>query len=299
MMNKLMINKTTINKLWITMMIAAGALCGTARAQYTYTTFNFPGARSTQPFAINDEGDVVGYYFANTPVDLPFGFLLQAGVYTAIDYPGAAETKLVGINDYGVIIGQFCSGTCPTLRFTNSFAYDHGTFTEISFPGAISTYVTGINNRGVICGYYSITGEPVGNFLYNDGTYAPLTFRHSDALLVNGINDGGDLVVDSSVSGYELSESGITPIAAPGATATSVAGLNDSGQVAGYYVNPPGTAPAGQAFVFANGIFQPLYSSTVVTFANGVNNLGVVVGSYEVGREFELETAGFLATPTL
>jgi hypothetical protein len=58
---------------------------------------------SPVPSAINDRGDVVGFY-ADSGWNLD-GFLLRDGAYTTFDAPGGTATLPFDINDRGQIVG--------------------------------------------------------------------------------------------------------------------------------------------------------------------------------------------------
>ncbi len=88
----------------------------------------------------------------------------------------------------------------------------------------------------------------------------------------------GTLLVALMLSGSEAfaQTTTITNLVVPGAAYVSVAGLNDAGQVAGYYY----TADWGQrAFLWSSGIGTDLGTlGGSVAVANGLNNLGQVIG---------------------
>ncbi|ALA61107.1 hypothetical protein [Nitrospira moscoviensis] len=66
-----------------------------------------------------------------------------------------------------------------------------------------------------------------------------------------------------------------TPIDAPGAMVTALAGINNAGQMVG------GSASPGQAFVASGGTFTPLaYPGAASTGVLDINNHGHVVGTY-------------------
>jgi hypothetical protein len=85
-----------------------------------YSTIDFPGARGTEVFGINDSGVAVGTY-AN-PDNSFHGFIYQNGVYTTVDNPNEAEgfglgTDLLGINDAGVLAGGYTDATGNFIAF--------------------------------------------------------------------------------------------------------------------------------------------------------------------------------------
>jgi YVTN family beta-propeller protein len=65
----------------------------------------------------------------------------------------------------------------------------------------------------------------------------------------------------------------------PGATLTTVEGINNKGAMAGYYEDAQNV---GHGFVLQNGVFTNIdFPNAVDTFAYGINDSGVVVGFYD------------------
>jgi hypothetical protein len=68
----------------------------------TFSNIDVPGeARHNIAAAINNNGEIVGYYYG------PRGFLLRNGAYTSIDVPGAWATVPYWINDLAQISGIY------------------------------------------------------------------------------------------------------------------------------------------------------------------------------------------------
>ena len=97
----------------------------------TTRTLDFPGALpgGTEPDGINDNGTVVGYYFARDYS--VHGFIFHNGQWATLDYPNASDTVLVGITNAGKIIGNADVNASNTL-----FLYENGTFKVISVPNS-------------------------------------------------------------------------------------------------------------------------------------------------------------------
>lgn len=75
----------------------------------------------------------------------------------------------------------------------------------------------------------------------------------------------------------------------PGAVRTFPLGLNDAGQVAGYYVN---TAGYPHGFSYFDGNFTPIdFPGSTDTIARGINSRGEIVGLYDATQEI---THGFI-----
>ncbi len=76
---------------------------------FTGATLTYPGDPNvilTQPFAINNNGVVVGWYFTFTDgLFHGFTYNTSTGEYNNIDYPGSTSIMPTGINDAGWIVG--------------------------------------------------------------------------------------------------------------------------------------------------------------------------------------------------
>ncbi len=116
----------------------------------TYTTIEVPGAYTTTPTGINNEGQIVGRYMGKSAV--PHGFLRSAdGKYTTFDVPGSAlGTSPTGINNGGVIVGNFGSILTRSHGFVRNV---DGTFATFDAPGGYPTYFNAINDNGWVGGY--------------------------------------------------------------------------------------------------------------------------------------------------
>jgi probable HAF family extracellular repeat protein len=106
-----------------------------------------PGAMDTQPFGINDKGDIVGTYFDHAGFSP--GFLMSMGNFSAIQFPGAFATQARGINSVGDIVGTFLDASG-----SHSFRFSDGAFTVTDVAGVTPTRNRGINARGDISGNY-------------------------------------------------------------------------------------------------------------------------------------------------
>jgi probable HAF family extracellular repeat protein len=112
-----------------------------------FTFFREPAGYDTAAMAINNAGQIVGYY--TTPPFTPHAFLRSAdgSSYTTLETPGTSTSTAVGINSSGEIVGAFGGG------------YDvrnpDGTFDSVAVPGT-SPAVTAINDAGQIVGSFTV-----------------------------------------------------------------------------------------------------------------------------------------------
>lgn len=132
------------------------------------------GGGSTFAQAINDNGDIVGWY-ADATLSNGHAFLLKGGVYTTFDVPGFGSTYAYGINTAGQIVGA----TQPTFGggADRGYLLSGGTFTMIDDPNAAAangTSAMGLNDAGQIVGAYTDASNVQHGFLFMGGVYTTL-----------------------------------------------------------------------------------------------------------------------------
>jgi probable HAF family extracellular repeat protein len=130
----------------------------------TAVTFGFPG-EAVWPSAINDAGQIVGYYDDNTTST---GFLYQNGKFTTLAYPGALATQPTGINSAGDIVGTWVdSQTIP-----RAFLLKDGIYANVSYPFAAQTFISGINDSDDMVGWaFNVEGASSFSFACIDGAF--------------------------------------------------------------------------------------------------------------------------------
>jgi len=125
-----------------------------------FTTVDYPGAMATYGIAINERGDIAGYYADASAVS--HGFVRHDGVFTTIDPPGALSTGLnagiLGINSHEVVgLYRAKGATLPCgCDGTRGFVYSlgSGSYTTYAVPDSLGTGFTGVNGRGDIVGLF-------------------------------------------------------------------------------------------------------------------------------------------------
>ena len=216
-----------------------------------FASFDFPDAAGgTYASNINDLGEIVGAY-ALSQTGTVHGFLFDGVAYSTIDFPGSNYTVLYGINNLGEIVGNYTdAGSTVTHGFSLTKA---GVFTTIDFPGSnLENYPSQINNLGVIVGGYSDSKSVNHGFIYKAGVFTAINF--------------------------------------PGASSTGVTGVNDSGEVSGFYCDAatcpiftPG--PQRSFFTMANDRFTTIGVSAVPSETSNLNlalnNAGQLVAAYQ------------------
>jgi probable HAF family extracellular repeat protein len=185
---------------------------------------------------INNSGQIIGNIFTpNGPPSGVNGFLYSGGTYTTIAPPAGVDITLVrSINDSGQIVG-YIVGTGTNV----GFLYSGGSYTIINVPGSTFTAAIDINNSGQIVGYYQ-DAATIHGFLYSRGSYTTLDVPGSTLTDAFAINNSGQIVGAyragagiGSVYGFLYSDGSYTTISL--GTPTIATGINDSGQIIGYF----------------------------------------------------------------
>jgi probable HAF family extracellular repeat protein len=157
-------------------------------------------------------------------------------------------------------------------------------FITLNDPNASETYGYGINNAGQIVGYAQHSAS-VDGFIYTNGSYVNLSAPIPDSeTLLFDINNSGEIVGDVYQSGpsfpyaFTYSEGSYMYFNVFGKTFTVANGLNDKGDIVGYYY----TGTKFNGFVGQDGVYDNLsFPAASDTWANGINNLDQVVGYYQ------------------
>ena len=215
------------------------------------------------------------------------GLLISSGtaladyVFTPIDPPGAEQTHATGINNNGNIVGWYQDGSG-----THGFLDVNGSFTTLDVPGSFSTYALGINNQGLIVGGYQVavqldpfsTAFIFHGFIYDGSTYQTLDSTVTPETILNGINDSGVITGQDAgcCGGSFIYDGSFHLISVPGSLFTEAGGINNAGQVTGFYRAP---GPGFHGFVYTAGSFQLFdVPGGFDTEPTDINNDGVVVG---------------------
>jgi probable HAF family extracellular repeat protein len=172
-----------------------------------------------------------------------------------------------------LILATACIICSPAKSNTFGFIYSGGTYTTVSDPASPNnSLLQGINNFGQSVGT-SFTANPQG-FEYANGAFNPINFPTAFDTRANGINDFGQIVgVANGSQAFLYSGGSYTALNIPYSAAY---GINDRGQVVGYYFQP-----TTSGFIYSAGSLTSLnVPSASATFATGINNLGQVVGWY-------------------
>jgi hypothetical protein len=284
--------------------------------QPTFTTIDAPGAGTVSPegtfgVGIDANGDVVGLFLDSN--DAGHGFLRDStGAEFSIDAPGAGTqqnlgTEATAINASGEIVGFFFDTQGAEHSFVRA---SDGTITTFDPPNSTSGGQS-INDGGTVAGGFVDVNGAHGYLRAPDGTFTTFdpTGNATQVRIVvpSQINASGTVAgtyTDSSgvFHGFLRDTNGnVTILDAPGAgmaanEGTELADMNASGTIVGGInvgvVN--GIATTHSLIRATDGtytVFDPPQSGAHSSFAEGINDSGVVVGEY---RDANLVRHGYL-----
>lgn len=239
-------------------------------------TFFQNAGGNTFALGLNDAGVAVG---GSTPTGGISSAFIRAGDGTFTTFnPGGTSRSAVGINNAGVTVGGLDTANGAWRRATDG---TETAFTYNGDPGDIilSTNATDILNDGTIIGHSVLSsgGNLAGRgWLSTDGgiTFSDIAAPGFSLTFAWGGNDAGLVVGDVSDSpsltlrtGFVLDRSSgtYTYFNVPGADWTVPTGINEAGQIAGFWRSAADgqvrgftaviPAPGGAVILAAGGLF--------------------------------------------
>ena len=282
--------------------VAPLAIAPAAHAGYNLTFVTDPtGTGLINLLGINSSGTIAG--FDNGVTNQGFTLTLPSS-FTTVNFPGAASSMVTGINAAGDVSGIYVDVAGANHGFTDI----GGTFTTVDNPAStVFNQALGINNSDETVGYYAptVAGFP-GDIAYSQTGGA---FTDINALLpanfnsqAVGINSAAtpwivgfyQPTADLSTSLGFVDEGGtITTIDPFGSTFTQALGVNDLGEIVGFYTDATGNQ---HGYIDNGGVFASFDPpGSVSTTINGLNDKGDIVGFYTSASADAV--IGFVGTP--
>lgn len=236
--------------------------------------------------------------------------------FRTIDDPADPTfNQLLGINARGTIVGYFGSGAAGHPNKGYNLTRTPGGFIgrNENVPGSVQTQVIGVNDRGVTVGFFS-TMNNANQANDNTGFYnvggITRSVRFPTANNSNppvnqllGVNDEDQAAgfyndAQGNAHGYVYSIFGgrFRPVMVPGAASVTAAGINNRGDVAGFFASAAG-ATDGFLRTAGGHVTTLAFPGASMTQATGVNDLDEVVGNYQVGSGGSAVTHGFTWSP--
>jgi hypothetical protein len=163
-----------------------------------------------------------------------------ANTTTEVKYPGAGLTRPYGVNASGMVVGEWDAGS------THGFSLAGGTYTSVDAPGADYTVALGVTDQDAIFGNYDVApSAEYGFVLAATGLFTSINYPGSTTTLLAGMNSQNLAVgfYTNSTSEYAFAWQNGTFMVPPlkHATSSHATSVNDSGDVAGWYVDTSNT----------------------------------------------------------
>jgi len=217
--------------------------------------------------------------------------------YNNITFPLSILTQCHSINSSGWLAGQYTDAA----GFTHGFTEVAGTFNTIDFPGAVLTEVQSINSSRGLAGLYVDSQGLTHGFVEINSTLTTLDVPGAFRTEAYGMNDSGVVVggYTDSIGEHGFSYNGVkyTPLNLGTKNFTIATGINNAGQIIGYYSSKGG---ATVGFLNTNGLITTINTNNAVTEPLGINSSGVVVGIEGTQTEFQsfmFQNGRFLPVP--
>lgn len=235
--------------------------------------FAYPSGTFTEPHAINNNGDMAGYFsddsgifrgfvrYRNGQFSMPIAGPEGGSLYT--DVWGANSNRICG----------FYEGS--DLHF-HGFVLSGDTYTDFG----VDTFLFGMNDAGNLCGV-----DPNMAFVIIDNVVTYFGVPGALATSPKGINNRDECVGQYSIAnqwhGFRRDADGALqyPVDAPGASITSLTAINDQGAMVGEADTPTGIHGIFFQSVKKATLFD--YPGASVTVFTGINNHGLICGYYQ------------------
>src|SRR5579863_5822457 len=216
--------------------------------QGDYRNLDFPGSAQTQVTGLNDHGVYVGFGFG-AGRHVTFGWYAKNGVFHEVNFPTGNQAdqlgELLGVNNDDVAVGFYIDGSGNN----HGFEYNIGThrFSIVTESGARSLVAAAGNNRGDVVGFYYTkpnSSHAVGFIRYRDRTSVKLTAPGACSTDALGVNDKDEVVGvytpcgrSTALDGFTWTpQAGFTTVNDPNGVGTTIIdGVNDAGDLVGYY----------------------------------------------------------------
>jgi hypothetical protein len=221
-----------------------------------YQNVEVPGSAQTQLTGLNDMGVQVGSWSGPRAAGAGgrVGFYLRGGHFTSVGFPAGDNAsppvnQLLGVNDRDVAVGFYADARGRD----HGYLYDIATarFSRVIVPGAGSVIAAAVNDFDAVAGYFTGPGHPTeGFFLRHTGQLFVLRVPGAAMTQALGVNDNGEVVGAYQIGtgrravthGFTWTrQHGFATVDDPGGPgATTINGVNNAGDLVGFYVNRAG-----------------------------------------------------------
>mgnify|MGYP001032313757 FL=1 len=215
--------------------------------QPVFRSETFPGSVQTQVTALNDRGTTVGFWWSMSTanqVNDNFGFYARDGHFHEVNFPTASAAtppvdQLLGVNDHDLAVGFYTDAAGNNHGYT--YDIGHRRFASVTVPGATSVTAAAINDDAAIAGFETNAAGATVAFLQHAGSTTTLAYPGATMTQAFGVNDHDEVVGAYQLgSGSTATTHGFTWTPPNGIGTTTVNGVNDQGDLVGFYTDNAG-----------------------------------------------------------
>ncbi|WP_347990151.1 PEP-CTERM sorting domain-containing protein [Methylomonas sp. AM2-LC] len=283
---------------------------------YNFTTVSTPSGFTL--IGINNNGESAGTFNPSSGGALGVFYNTANNFYLTFSNPNTtispSDTFGNGINNSGQIVGSyFIDLSAPYIE--NSYIYNGSGFTNLSDPNITTgsqqyTIANGINDNATVVGAYNSQSNGWIGFEYSNGVYTDIIDSNAYQTSANAINNSGAIVGSLAFSGTAVGSpsyvnSGFIdiggvftllndPNAASNSYGTVATGINNLGEVVGYYYDATGIT---HGFLYNAGVYTTIdftgLSINKSTTLSSINDLGQIAGNTSDGTVLH----SFIASP--
>jgi hypothetical protein len=224
--------------------------------QAAYVNLNYPNSVQSQLTGLNDEGVQVGFWSTQdnaSQVDDDFGFYIKGGHFVSVNFPLSKHPRtpvnqLLGVNNSDVAVGFYTDSHGKAHGYRYNIATKK--FSVVAVSG-VSVVAAAINSGGDVAGFFtSFKGATDGFLLPAAGPVTVLSVPGASLTEALGVNGSGEVVgayrvgsgAGASTHGFTWTKQhGFTTVDDPAAAgATTINGVNNAGDLVGFYVDQSG-----------------------------------------------------------
>lgn len=266
-----------------------------------------PNAVSASLQAVNGAGTMVGW--ALDTKGAYHCLIVAGGNVQFLDHPSTTDTRCYGINSKGDLVGSYLY--MPTNK-VRGFLFPAGPgdsmakFIDIAPPASLHSTASAINDLGRIVGSYTTTDGKTHAFLWKNATYWPMDHPGAAGTEAGGINNSGMITVrwwappsvaNGAMHSAMFDGAAFHSMDMPEAKATFVQHVSDTGDAVLYF---RGSDLKFHGAVMHDGkYFKFDFPHAVNTYGMGLNNAGLMVGSYTAATPFSQAFVGLFAIQSI
>ncbi len=227
-------------------------------SQLDYRIENFPGSVQTQVTGLNNRGVTVGFWSDQNnanQVNDNFGFYAVGGRrFHTVNFPTTNPAtppvdQLLGVNNHNLAVGFYTDAAGANHGY--EYNINRHSFRRVIVSGATSVTAAAINNRNAVAGFFTNAAGATDAFLQrSNGKTIDLAFPRASITQAFGVNDSNEVVgvyqlgtgSAATMHGFTwTARHGFATVDDPnGVGTTTVNGVNDRGQLVGFYVDSAG-----------------------------------------------------------